>query len=252
MDMDLFIALGIFLCSLLLVLILRNKIGKDYEIKNSDILIGIVPLALWLLLTGKITNFEYGDLKISSAFAKASNQSISGTINEVYDNDIVSAEKESLVKLEQILASKPEALIFYSGKDQRLYASGIIKDYFVKLSASTLQYLIILDTENEFIGMISLDRFMQTISEDPTIDLNKFAQWLNNGEDNKFSEIKGFITDEQAVSKTTSKIQALEKIEELKTKFLPVVEQNKLIGIIERDQLSTSLLMDISKNINQQ
>ncbi|MDO6739349.1 hypothetical protein [Wenyingzhuangia sp. 2_MG-2023] len=248
--MDLAIAIVIFIVSFLLVLLLRKKIGKEYEIKNTDILIGIIPLALWLLLTGKITNFEYGDLKITSAFTQAKNKPITGTITDIYKSNLPSAEKGSIYELERTLESKPEALIFYSG--QKRYASEVIEEYLKALSTSTLKYLIIKNTADDFVGMVSVDQFMsQTLSEDPIIEPYQFAQWLNNGEDDQYSLIKGFITLEQSLPETITKIEALEQMEKLKTKFLPVVAERSFVGIIERDQLSTSLLMDISKNINE-
>ncbi len=248
--MDIFIAIGIFIVSFILVILLRKKIGKDYEINNTDILIGIIPLALWLLLTGKITNFEYGDLKITSAFAEANNKPITGTITEVYKSNLTSAEKGSIYELERILESKPEALIFYSGQNR--YESGVIGQYLRTLSASTLKYLIIKNTSDEFIGMVSVDKFVsQTLIENPTIEPYDFAEWLNNGMDENYSRIEGFITLEQSLDETVSKIEALEEMEKLSQKFLPVVDQRSFVGIIERGELSTSLLMDVSRNLNE-
>lgn len=247
--MDILIAIGIFIISFILVIFLRKKIGKNYEIKNTDILIGIIPLALWLLLTGKVTNFEYGDLKITSAFAEANNKPISGTITEVYKSNLTSVEKESISELKSILESKPEALIFYSGQNR--YDSEVIGEYLRTLSASTLKYLIIKNISNDFIGMVSVDHFMaQALSENPTIEPSIFAEWLNNGENENFSLINGFITLEQSLDETTTKIEALEEMEKLNKKFLPVVDQRKFIGILERNELSTSLLMDVSRNLN--
>lgn len=248
--MDLLIAIGIFTISFLLVTLLRKKIGKDYEIKNTDILIGIIPLALWLLLTGKVTNFEYGDLKITSAFAEANNQPITETITDVYKRNLTSAEKGSIYELRRILESKPEALIFYSGQNR--YASEVMEEYLRTLSASTLKYLIVKNMSDDFIGIVSVDQFMsQTLSDNPTIEPYEFVEWLNRGQDEKYSQIEGFITMDQSLNETMTKIEALEAMEELNKKFLPVVAQRKFVGIIERGELSTSLLMDVSRNLNE-
>lgn len=248
--MDIIIAIAIFIVSFILVILLRKNIGKDYEIKNTDILIGIIPLALWLLLSGKITNFEYGDLKITSAFAEANNKPISGTITEVYKSNLTSTEKGSKHELKRILESKPEALIFYSGQNR--YVPGVIEEYLRTLSASSLKYLIIKNTTDDFIGMVSVDQFMsQTLIDNPTIKPNEFAEWLNIGKDENYTKIEGFITLEQSINKKMTKIEALEQMEKLNKKFLPVVEQKRFIGIIERGELSTSLLMDISRNLNE-
>lgn len=248
--MDIFIAIGIFLISFLLVLFLRKKIGKEYEIKNTDILIGLVPLALWLLLTGKITSFEYGDLKIVTAFTEANNKPITETITKIYKTNIPSAEKGSMYELKRVLESKPEALIFYSGQDR--YVSHIIEEYLRTLSASTLKYLIIKNSNDQFVGMVSVNLFMaQVLSESASIQPIEFAEWLNNGDNKKFTSIEGFITRDQSIPESISKIAALEQMEKLKSRFLPIISENKFVGIIERDQLSASLLMDISRSLSE-
>ena len=244
--MDVFIALGIFIISFFLVIILRKGIAKNYEIKNTDILIGLIPLALWLILTGKITSFEYGDLKIATAFAQANNKPISESITDIYKSNLNSAEKESLYQLEEILESKPEALIFYSGEYR--YDHDVIEQYLRKLSAYTLKYMIIKDSNEDFIGIIQVDQFMsQTLTINPKFRPERFAEWLNEGNNLELENIKGMVTYEESVTPDFTKILALEKMQSLNTKFLPVVEDKKLIGIIEMDHLSTSLLMEISK-----
>ena len=55
---------------------------------------------------------------------------------------------------------------------------------------------------------------------------------------------------EKYVLPTTSKQDALSVMQELDSKFLPVVQNEVFNGIIEMDKLSTSLLMDISKTLN--
>jgi len=247
---DILLAIGIFVISMLIVILLRKRIGKELEIKNTDILIGIIPLALWLLLSGKISSFEYGDLKIVTAFQKANNNPISEAITNIYRQDIDELEKSSIYKLETILSSKPDALVFYAGKN--IYSDEITKEYLIRLSKSTLKFLLIKNTNKKFIGVISVDRFMsQSMVDTPSFSIRQFVNWLNSGNSKKIKNISGMLSIKESVQPSTSKQEALSKMQELSSKFLPVVQNEDFKGIIEMEKLSTSLLMDISRAINE-
>ena len=247
--MDIFIAIAIFLVSMLLVVILRKRIGQGFEIKNTDILIGIIPLAIWLILSGKISSFEYGDLKIVAAFQKASSNPISEEITDIYRQDVSESEKGSIAQLEYILKSKPDALTFYAGEHR--YNEFATTEYLSVLSKSTLKYLLIKTTDKKFIGIISVEKFMsQTMAEEPSLPVKDFVNWLNNGKIDKIKDIPDLLSIEEAVSQKTSKQDALSKMQESNTRFLPVVQDEIFDGVIEMERLSTSLLMDISKTLN--
>lgn len=246
---DILLAIGIFVLSMIIMFVIRKKIGKDFEIKNTDILIGIIPLALWLLLSGKVTSFEYGDLKIATAFAAANNSPISEEISNIYRRDLTQMEKSSIYKLDEILKSKPEALIFYSGNN--VYDPYITEDYLYKLSESTLKYLLIKTSSRDFIGIITVDNFMaQAMVDKPIFSLREFVEWLNTDNIDKLKSISGMLNASVALKPSSTKQEALARMQELDTKFLPVIENKEFQGIIEMEKLSTSLLMDISKAIS--
>ena len=48
------IALGMFAALLAVLVALRAKTGNKIDIRNSDVVLALVPVALWLFLTGKI------------------------------------------------------------------------------------------------------------------------------------------------------------------------------------------------------
>lgn len=258
---DTIIAISIFVVTIILVLFLRKKVGKDYEIKTSDIIIAIVPLAVWLLLTGKVERLKVGDFEVTlvaEAIQEAKNTEISETaalispissITKEIDN-IRGAPKSSLVDLDKILKSKPEALIFLMGYDN--YGSTEIEQYLNKLAQSTLKYIIINDyTTGKFKGIISLELLMpQIFSKNPEFTADDLKIWLENSNETEIYNIDGLLSSNDAIKPTTSKYVALENMQKLETTFLPVInEKEEFIGVIHMEQLSTSLLMDISKNL---
>src|SRR4029453_5824851 len=61
------VALTMFAALLALLVALRAKTGNKVDIRNSDIVLALVPVALWLFLTGKIQEFGFGEVKIVAA-----------------------------------------------------------------------------------------------------------------------------------------------------------------------------------------
>ncbi|NOY61164.1 MAG: hypothetical protein GXO75_19820, partial [Calditrichaeota bacterium] len=61
---DLIISLTIFITVIAIMMILRLKVIKNFEIKQADIWVALIPVALWLLLSGRIQKFEFGDFSI--------------------------------------------------------------------------------------------------------------------------------------------------------------------------------------------
>lgn len=256
------IAISIFVVTIILVLFLRKKVGKDYEIKTSDIIIAIVPLAVWLLLTGKVERLKVGDFEVTlvaEAIQKAQNTEISEStalINPVLNTitkeivNVQGAPKRSLEELDKILKSKPEALIFLMGYDN--YGSTEIEQYLNQLAQSTLKYIIINDyTTGKFKGIISLELLMpQIFSKSPDFTADNLKIWLETSNESEINNIKGLLSLKDAIKPTTSKYDALKNMQELETTFLPVIdEEDDFSGIIQMEQLSTSLLMDISKKL---
>ena len=59
------IALIVCFAVLLLALVLvRAKTGSKYEIKTSDIIVALIPVILWLLLSGRLLEIGVGDLRL--------------------------------------------------------------------------------------------------------------------------------------------------------------------------------------------
>ena len=209
------IAISIFVVTIILVLFLRKKVGKDYEIKTSDIIIAIVPLAVWLLLTGKVERLKVGDFEVTlvaEAIQKAQNTEISEStalINPVLNTitkeivNVQGAPKRSLEELDKILKSKPEALIFLMGYDN--YGSTEIEQYLNQLAQSTLKYIIINDyTTGKFKGIISLELLMpQIFSKSPDFTADNLKIWLETSNESEINNIKGLLSLKDAIKPTT-------------------------------------------------
>ena len=64
-------AVGGFLLLLIVIVLLRTVSQNRFEVKNSDILLALIPVALGLVLSGHIKELTVGDLKIVPAVTNA-------------------------------------------------------------------------------------------------------------------------------------------------------------------------------------
>jgi hypothetical protein len=123
--------LAIALCFLVIVFLvgLRAKMGPRYELKSSDIVLAMIPIALWLLLTGKVQEFAFGDFKIVAAFRDASQTQLTLQITKIpIENDHVEP-KGGVEALPCLLTNKTQALGFTVGYGSFYYGPAI-EEYF--------------------------------------------------------------------------------------------------------------------------
>ena len=249
---DLLTALIIFIVIITLMIILRIKLLKNTEIKQSDILIAIIPIILWLLLTGKIEKFEFGDLKIQTAFLEASTSPITKQITplKLPVRTITIDEKRGTEQIPRLIRNKTEALIFVL--DYGHYYGPAIEEYLKRLSEHHFfNYIIIIDSNEKFIGIVNA-RELNTIflSRQASFNSHDFANWINNSNITALEKLPGYLPIKNAIKKDMDKHTVLEKMETLNIDILPVIDENdKFVGIVERARLTASLIIDVAKKV---
>ena len=77
------IALDMFAALFALLVALRAKTGNKFDIRNSDIVLARVPVALWLFLTGKIQEFALGEVKIVAAIKLVSTAPVGPQVSKL-------------------------------------------------------------------------------------------------------------------------------------------------------------------------
>src|SRR5215472_14001342 len=114
------IALGIFAVGLVLLVALRAKTGNRIDIKNSDIVLALVPVALWLFLTGKIQEFAFGEVKIVAAIKLASKSPIGPQVSKLtlatVSEPVRTMSKGGPEVIPQMIDTKSQALSFTIGQ----------------------------------------------------------------------------------------------------------------------------------------
>ncbi len=248
----LILAIGGFLVILFVLVLLRVKTGNRFEIKNSDIILALIPIALWLLLTGKIQKFEFGELKIETAFVKASQSGIAPQVTalKLPVEDVRMDPKAGIEEIPRLIEKETEALVFrlgyggYWGPAIQQYLDELLKFPFLK-------YIIIEKEDGKLVGTVGareLTSILQAPGSGYTPD--DFAHWINSSNLQLLERLPGFVSAKDAINKDTNKQLALERMESLNIEALPVIDkEGRFVGIVDRSRLTASLIIDVARQI---
>jgi len=249
---DLFLALAVFVLIIVAMITLRIKISEKFEVKNSDILIALIPVALWLILTGKIQKLEFGEFKIEAAFVEASRTAIAKQITPVKlpVESVKMDPKRGVAEIPQLISSKTEALLFELGYGG--YYGPAIEEYLQELSKySFFRFIIITSRDGKFVGIADAPELNSIfLARGATYNSEAFAQWINKSDIASLSKLPGFVSAKDAVKKDTDKQTGLERMEALNIETLPVIDEGgKFVGIINRSRLTSSLILDVANKL---
>jgi hypothetical protein len=255
MDPTIAFSVGSFVLILVVLVLLRAKSSR-FEVKPADIVVAVVPVVVFLLVTGKLQKFEIGEggVKIETAFVKASASTIESQVTPLSGLTVEALRlnpKMAVSELPRLVESETEGLTFRIGHGG--YWGPAIAEYFVTLSRQPfLKYVIIENPDGTFFGLANarpLAEFFELRFQAP-ITADQFAKWLNSSDTKALTQLPDFIGAGDAVSQETDKYQALLKMETLNVDRLPAVNEKKhFVGMVDRSRLTASLLIDVANNL---
>ncbi len=246
------IAIGIFIAILGILVLLRAKNSK-YEVRPAEIVVAILPIVIFLLVTGKVQKFEFGEFKIESAFVKASTSPITSQVTPLRglpSEPLRIDPKLGPNEIPHLIERKTEGLLFRLGHGG--YVGEVIKEYLVSLvKYPFLRYIIMEDKDGSFFAVADAQELTALLmSVNPPYRAEDFARWLNSPDKASLKKLPGFIPSESAVSETTDKSQALQLMESLDVDNLPAINKDKrFTGIVNRSRLTASLIIDVVKQL---
>ncbi len=243
------VAIGGFLAILVLLVMLRAKTGNKLDIKSSDIVLALVPIGLWLFLSGKVQEFAFGDFKIVAAIKDASKSPVAAQVTELPVVSLQTESKGSVDQIPNLIAKKSEALSFRL-RHGGYYDGPAISEYLTRLTQyQFLRYVIVNDADGSFFCLADSRQLAALLRESYSFD-EDFARWLNSGDKTQLAGLPGFISVEQAMMKTSNRRRALQLMDSLDVQTLPVIDDGRrFIGIIDRSKLTASMLIDIADKV---
>lgn len=111
-------AIILFFALLAIAVIVRSRISGVKDIRNTDVALALIPMVLYLFLTGKITKFSIGDLAVESAIKEAFASAVSAQITELTQLPVErlrSDVKGGVERIHDLLRQKTEVLTFNIG-----------------------------------------------------------------------------------------------------------------------------------------
>lgn len=245
--------IAIFVAVIGIMIALRAKFGEKFEIKTSDILLALIPIAIWLVLSGKVKVIELGGLfKMEAALVEASQSEVAPQVTSVKlpVEPIQIDPKRGVEAIPRLISNKTEALSFQLGHGR--YYGSAIEEYLTRLSQHPFfKYVIINQSDGQFVGIVDARKLYSALSADETeYNTDNFARWLNSSDISALSNLPGYISAKNAIKKDTDKQTALEKMEKLDLEILPVVnEKDKFVGVVDRTRLVSSLIIEVVRKV---
>jgi len=247
---DWIIAIVAFVGVLLLLVIARLKTQTRFEIKSPDIVLALIPIALWLFLTGKVTTFEYGDLKIESAFMAASAAPVAAQVAEQKPLPVQPIQpfaKGDIGQIPALIDRQAKALSFQLGHGG--YVGSAIERYLRELTQYPfLKHVVFLNRDGTFLGISDAAGLGERLGHE--LDSQRLADWLNADNRSEIERLPGFISAAEAVKQDARRDVVLEAMEKLQAESLPVIDEDgRFVGVVERGRITAAMLIEISKEL---
>jgi hypothetical protein len=244
---------------------LRILTSGGYEVKTIDLIFLVIPLLVVALATGKLRSVDLFGLKadFSDLWAEVGRTEIRDQVSEptplTRQGDLAvqgdlevlrAATKASPQELPQLIGRQLQALEFKLGHGG--YGEGAIKEYFEALSGS-LRVVVVNDRDGKLFAIYNAPDLISALRFPEGGRYGHLATWLNNGNDEDRSELAklpGFVGADNAVTESTSKRDALSRMEQLNTDILPVVnEEGGFIGTVGRSKLTAGLILAVTDKL---
>jgi hypothetical protein len=248
-----------FIGILAVIILVRAKYSK-FEVKPADIVLALIPIVIYLLVTGQIESLKYGGLELKTAFVKATEKTISSQVTPIKTlesalprRDIEMSPKQGIEVIPSLVQENVEGLQFRLGHGG--YAGFAIIEYLTILTNKDpfFHYIIINNPDGTFEGMSNGPALYKLLSGNrPPFSANDVATWLNISNKQSLRRLPGFISAQDAVEeKTTEKSKALERMEEKNVDTLPVIDKaRRFVGVVDRSRLTASLIIDVAQQLN--
>jgi CBS domain-containing protein len=242
-------------------LMLRVRSNSKYELKTGDFVMLIVPLLLFGIVTGRIKALDVGGVKadLSSLFERVGSANIGlqtshaapATVSDAV-RTIETAQKAGLELLPELVKRQPEGLIFTVGRSG--YWVPAIKAYLEAFAGSSaLRYVILEGQDGKLIGVFrapDLVGYLRILGDRGYAEFDRLISENTPQTHVGLAHLPGFMPVESAVASTTTKIEALRRMDQLRVDSLPVVgPDGRFAGIVERGALTTSLLVAVSDEL---
>ena len=189
-----------------------------------------------------------GKVEIGKQAAKPAPATVEDVLHAVEEM----GAKGGMDMLPQLLQRKVEGLTFVLGETH--YAGPAIKAYLEALSgSSSLRYVVVNGRDGRlaaFYRAPELVAFLRLVGERGYAEVQDLLATDTPGTRDRLARMPGYVSPAQALQTTTTKIDALRRMEQTKVDSLPVLgPDQRFSGVVERGPLTTGLILAVSEEV---
>ncbi len=239
--MVMWLLVGAFFVILLSLTITHAKVNGGFKVETSWIAIALSPAIIWLLATGQLAEFSGFGLgfKLREASAKPFSLNLEGS--KIDPIPLKLGEKEGVQRIPSLVRSRVSALTFELGRRGYYYGPAIRKYLDELTKYDFFRYVVFTSRDGEFRGLVPARALLDQMRAG-NIDLVRLI------EEGIVDKLSGLVT--ASVWTTSNKREALKIMEGKNVAELPVVNDDKrFVGIVERDKLTSSILLELVARI---
>ena len=173
--------------------------------------------------------------KLREATARPFSLNLDGT--KIEPEVLPANEKEGMEAIPRFIEKRVPAMTLQIGR-QGYYYGPAIMEYLDRLTQHDFfRYVVFIDGSGKFIGLVPARTFYEQLHTD-NIDI---VSVIEKGD---IKTLDGIVTS--AISANSNKREVLEKMATENVTELPVIDEGKrFIGVIDRDKLTSSVVLDL-------
>ena len=245
-------------CLLLLfaLVLMRAVSGGRFDVKLGDIVIAAIPLVVWLMITGQLSGFSVGPGGVSVDLADAIRTSAARQVGQqtrpLPVTEIATAERDSIEKLRKAVGDRIPALELTLGANK--YQAPLLKTFLEDLTRyEFFRFVVLSEANGKLFGLMGGPQLAALLQGGGDDLWKRFTDLINRGDRGRLRSLlgaAGLVMAGDAVRQTDSTQTALGRLQEGNRDWLPVVQDGTLVGVVERDRLVASLILDASRAVS--
>jgi hypothetical protein len=235
---------------LLVVVAVRSFSAGRVEIKLNDAIIAAIAALLTLIVTDRIDKVGVGTegvtFEIKRAILTASGRPVSVTALPV--EPVEAAFKGGESQIQEFVNKKVPALAFVLGSGD--YSPTLTQKYLETLTKYPFfRFVVVLNPNSTLFGLFDARKLLQQLEGPPSTFDSSFTTPLNAGNGPEIAKLPGFVAATAGITRKSDKRDALQRLEEQGSDWLPVLKDGKLDGVVELSQLTASIILDVTNQL---
>lgn len=235
--MTVWVWIASFFVILIAFILIHLRVNREFKVETPWVAIALAPAVMWLLGTGQLAEFSGFGLgfKLREASAKPFSLSLEGSAIEPVP--LVLGEKGGVSEIPELVRRQVAALTFQLGR-RGYYYGPAIRQYLEELTRyDFFRYCVFAGPDGKLGGLVPARRLLEQLRR-RELDIVAII------EAGSIDRIDGLVT--VAVPVNSNKREALKRMDEQSLAELPVVDQaGRFVGIVERDKLTSSILLEL-------